>query len=205
LNTSHKTPRRACGLEARIRGPPVVAQNLDVRICVGCVHIPESKLVGDDGDVRGATQLAERRRADLQGNAVGQLQRVCGSARDQLLQDRTAFEASLRVVQDDLRHPLIERDTEQDTALARHQRIAVIAEPRDVGGECRHCPGLATSSTNHGCELVDTLPRLALAAGQLAENLALVPTEGFAHCRNQECAPRHPTVTCDRGAEQVWV
>jgi hypothetical protein len=33
------------------------------------------------------------------------------------------------------------------------------------------------------------LQRLAIAAGQLAENLALVVTQLFAHRRNQECAP----------------
>jgi len=164
------TGRRQTGLNC--------VQDLDVRICVGCVHIPEGKLVGDHRNIGRAAQLAERRRADLQGNAVGQLQRVCGSARNQLLQDRTAFEAGLRVVENDLRHPLVERDTEQDAALTGHQRVAMIAEPRDVGGERRHCPGLATSSPDHGRELVDTLQRLVLPAGQLGEDLALVFSEG---------------------------
>jgi len=40
-------------------------QDPDVRIRVGRVNVLEGKLVGDDGDVRGATQFAERRRADL--------------------------------------------------------------------------------------------------------------------------------------------
>ena len=40
-------------------------QDLDIRVSVGCVHVPEGQLVGDDGDVRWATQLAERRRADF--------------------------------------------------------------------------------------------------------------------------------------------
>jgi hypothetical protein len=65
----------------------------------------------------------------------------------------------------------------------------MIAEPRDVGGERRHCPGLATSSPDHSGELVDTLQRLALPAGQLAEDLPLVLTELFAHRCNQECPP----------------
>jgi hypothetical protein len=65
----------------------------------------------------------------------------------------------------------------------------MIAEPRDVGGERRHCPGLSTSSPDHGRELVDTLQRLALAAGKLGEDLALVLTELFTHRRNQQCPP----------------
>ena len=69
---------------------------------------------------------------------------------------------AIGAVEDALRHSLIERDTEQDTALAGHQRVAMIAEPRDVGGERRHCPGLATSSPNHGCELVDALQWLEI-------------------------------------------
>src|SRR5215471_13239892 len=81
------TGRRQAGLNC--------VQDLDIRVGVGCVHVPEGQLVGDDGDVRGATQLAERRRADLQGNAVGQLQRVCRSVHNQLLEDRTVFEAGL--------------------------------------------------------------------------------------------------------------
>ena len=40
-------------------------QDLDVRVGVGCVHVPEGQLVGDDGDVRGATQLAKRCRTDF--------------------------------------------------------------------------------------------------------------------------------------------
>ena len=108
---------------------------------------------------------------------------------NQLFQDWTAFEAGLRVVENDLGHSLIERDTEQDTAFAGHQRIGVIAQTCNVGGECRHCPGLATSSPDHGRELIDTLQRLALPAGQLAEDLALVLTELFAHRRNQKCPP----------------
>ena len=119
-----------------------------------------------------------------QVNAVGQLQRIRSSARDQLLQDRTAFEGSLCVVEDDLGHPLVERDTEQDATLTGDQRVAMIAEPADVGGECRYCPGLATSSPDHGCELVDTLQRLAVAAGELFEDAPLVLTERFAHRRN---------------------
>ena len=74
-------------------------QDLDVRVGVGCVHIPEGKLVGDHRNIGRAAQPAERRWPDLQGNAVGQLQRVCGSARNQLLQDRTAFEAGFRVIE----------------------------------------------------------------------------------------------------------
>jgi hypothetical protein len=108
VRTGGKDQRAAGRREAGLNR----VQDLDVRICVGRVHIPEGSLVGDDGDVRGATQLAERRRADFQRNGVDQLQRIRSSARDQLLQDRTAFEASLGVVQDDLRHPLIERNTE---------------------------------------------------------------------------------------------
>jgi hypothetical protein len=65
----------------------------------------------------------------------------------------------------------------------------MIAEPRDVGGERCHCPGLATSSPDHGCELVDTLQRLAIAAGERSECRALVLTEGFTHRRDQECPP----------------
>src|SRR6516162_515267 len=111
------------------------------------------------------------------------------SVHNQLLEDRTAFEAGLCVAHNDLRHPLIERHAEQDTTLTRHQRIAVVAQTCNVGGERRHCPGLATSSPDHGGELVDTLQRLAIAAGQLTEDLALVLTELFAHRPNQECPP----------------
>src|SRR6266576_1428616 len=97
------------------------------------------------------------------------------------------------------------RSLRQDAALTRHQRIAVIAQTCNVGGERRHCPGLATSSPDHGGELVDTLQRLALPAGQLGEDLALVLAELFPHRRNQQCAPRPPTVTRDRGAKQVGI
>ena len=67
-------PQRAAALGrgGRISGPPVVArpgstavQDLDVRVGVGRVDVPEGQLIGDDDDVRGATQLAERRRADF--------------------------------------------------------------------------------------------------------------------------------------------
>ena len=44
----------------------------------------------------------------------------------------------------------------------------MIAEPRDVGGDRRYCLGLSASSPDHGGKLIDTLQRLALAAGQLA-------------------------------------
>jgi hypothetical protein len=60
----------------------------------------------------------------------------------------------------------------------------VIAQPRDVAGECRHCPRLATSSPDHGGELVDTLQRLAIAAGQVAEDLPLISGEFLAQRRN---------------------
>jgi hypothetical protein len=95
------------------------------------------------------------------------------AVRDQLLQDRTALEGSLCVVEDDLRHPLIECDTEQDTALARHQCVVVIAEPRDVGGEHRHSATLSAAAPDHGGELVDTLQWLAIAAGERSECRAL--------------------------------
>ncbi len=64
------TGRRQAGLNC--------VQDLDVRICVGCVHVPEGQLVGDHRNIGRAAQPAEPRRPDLQGNAVGQLQRVCG-------------------------------------------------------------------------------------------------------------------------------
>ena len=83
-------------------------------------------------------------------------------------------ETGLRVVKNDLRYPLIERDAQQDTTLAGHQRISMIAEPRDVGGDCRYCFGLSASSPDHGGKLIDTLQRLALPAGQLGEDLALI-------------------------------
>ena len=51
------TGRRQAGLNG--------VQDLDVRVGVGRVDVPEGQLVGDDGDVRGATQLAERGRADF--------------------------------------------------------------------------------------------------------------------------------------------
>ena len=57
-------------------------------------------------------------------------------------------------------------------------------KPRDVGGEHRHCPGLSTPSSDYGGELVDTLQRLALSAGQIGEGLALVLAEFFAHGGN---------------------
>ena len=77
----------------------------------------------------------------------------------------------------------------EDAALARHQRVAVIAEPRDVGGERRHSATLSAATPDHGGELVDPLQRLAIAAGERSECRALVLAEGFAHRRNQECAP----------------
>src|SRR5262249_54243252 len=191
------TGRRQAGLNC--------VQDLDIRVGVGCVHIPEGKLVGDYRNIGRAAQFAERRRADLQGNAVGQLQRIRSSARDQLLQDRTAFEGSLCVVEDDLRHSLIERDTEQDTALARHQCIGVVAQTCNVGGECRHCPGLATSSPDHGGELVDTLQRLRLPAGERSECGALVFSEGLAHAGDEQRAPRRPALASQSAAKQVWI
>ena len=110
------TGRRQAGLNG--------VQDLDVRVGVGRVHVPEGQLVGDDRDVRWATQLAKRRWADLQGNAVGQLQRVCGSVRNQLLQDRTTFEQRLRipytVPPDTLREAVRRADVE---ALAKRRAL----------------------------------------------------------------------------------
>ena len=69
------------------------------------------------------------------------------------------------------------------------QCVPMIAEPRDVGGDCRYCFGLSASSADHGGKLIDTLQRLALPAGQFGEDLALVLPELFAHRRNQERPP----------------
>jgi hypothetical protein len=57
---------------------------------------------------------------------------------NQLAQDWTALEAGLGVVKDNLGHALVERDAKQDPALAGHQRIRVVAERGDVGGERCH-------------------------------------------------------------------
>jgi hypothetical protein len=79
------------------------------------------------------------------------------SVRNQLLQDRTTFETGPCVVKDDLCYSLIECDAQQDTTLAGHQRVPMIAEPRDVGGDRRYCFGLSASSPDHGGKLIDTL------------------------------------------------
>src|SRR6185436_506975 len=51
------TGRRQAGLNG--------VKDFNVRVGVGRVDVPEGKLVGDAGDVRRATQLAERSRADF--------------------------------------------------------------------------------------------------------------------------------------------
>ena len=51
------TGRRQAGLNC--------VQDLNIRIRVGCIDIPEGKLVGDHRNIGWATQLAERRRADF--------------------------------------------------------------------------------------------------------------------------------------------
>jgi hypothetical protein len=98
-----------------------------------------------------------------------------------LLQDRAAFEACIRILENDLCHLLIERHAQQHATLARDQSIGVIAQSRDVGGEHGHGARFSAPPPYHCNEFIDPLQWFALAAGKSGECFSLVVKQRFAH------------------------
>jgi hypothetical protein len=77
------------------------------------------------------------------------------------------LESSRRVFEHDGRLPLIWGNSQQHAALTVHQLM--FAQARDVAGERGHTPRFAAAAANHEGGLLDTLPRLSLAAREFSE------------------------------------
>jgi hypothetical protein len=81
----------------------------------------------------------------------------------------------------------------------------VVTEGGNVGHQHRHRATFTTSSANHRDELIDTLARFLITAGDLFKDDTLGISELLTHRGDEQDSPRRPTLTHKCVAQQPRV